>query len=67
MGRLAGKFRELEQKIPAPLSDGDEFHEFEDLEDKPPESDGSVEVKIPPIINPIREKKKESGSTWGAS
>ena len=29
MGGLAGKFRELEQKIPAPLSDEDEFHEFE--------------------------------------
>ena len=63
MNRLADKFRGLEQKIPAPLPEEDEFYEFEDLEDKPPESDGSVEVKIPPIINPIREKKKESGST----
>ena len=58
MGLLACKFLELEQKIPAPLPDEDEFHEFEYLGDKPPESDDSAEVKIPPIINCHKRKEE---------
>ena len=51
IGRLAEKFHELEQNQ-VPSSDGNEFHECEDMENQPPESGDSSEVGIPPIINP---------------
>ena len=48
--RMAEKFQELEQKNQVPLSEEDEFHEIEDLENPPPENDDdSADAKIPPI------------------
>ena len=59
--RLAEEFQELEQKIQVPLSGEEEFHEFEDLDNRPPESDDSAQVEIPPIINyPPRKRRKKA-------
>ena len=58
IGRLAGKFQELERnQVPTP--EENEFREIEDLEQHPPESDDSVEVEIPPIVNYPQKKRRK--------
>ena len=46
-------------KIQVPLSGGEEFHEFEDLDNQPPESDDYAEVEIPPIVNHPQKKRRK--------
>ena len=56
--RLAEKFQELERnqvQIPEEI----DFQEIEDLEPNSPESDESVEVEIPPIINYPQKKRRK--------
>ena len=58
IGRLAEKFQELEQDQGS-LSEEKEFQEFGDLDNPPLESDDSVEVEVPPIINYPQKKRRK--------
>ena len=55
---LAEKFQELGRNQ-VPMPEESEFHEFEDLDPYPPESDDSAEVEIPPIVNHPRKKRRK--------
>ena len=41
------------------MPEENEFHEIEDLEQHPPESDDSAEVGIPPIVNYPKKKRRK--------
>ena len=59
IGRLAGKFQELEQKFRFHREEKNEFREFEDSGNRLHGSDDSMEVGIPPIINYHQEKRRK--------